>query len=216
MPSPSRIIVATAVVGVLLAAAVSRADDAADIRASARAFSQALSKGDTKTVRKYAFTDEAGGKFLDAVATQTGARKKLVDAAVDKFGPDGKTIDSQRSAVSDLAEIDKQLEGSRIVVNGDAATVTSNNGKPLKFKRDGGIWKIDFRETFNSRLTQQIDQVVGVLNKRAGAMEKTAAEIKEGKYKTVDEAKTGLFQNIAAAIGVPRRGGQRQGNNNQS
>ena len=96
----------------------------------------------------------------------------------------------------------KDFDDAKIDVHGDTATVTSKNGgKPVNFKKEGGTWKIDLAEAIPH---QQLDRVVEMMPKMATAMNDTTSEIKDGKYQTVVEARRGLGQHMAAAMGFQR------------
>src|SRR5579872_718079 len=111
-----------AVIALLLgAASYSRADDVADIRASGKAFARALTSGDAATAKKHAITDETTAKLLDVMVQVSVANKKLTDAAVAKFGDEGKTVFSPPG--TSPQEIEKRMENAKIHVNGDTAIV---------------------------------------------------------------------------------------------
>ena len=195
----------------LCTTAFCRADDKSDIRESGKAFSQALVKGDPKTARKYAITDERSDQFLDRMAEMTAAREKLTSAAVAKYGEDGKSIGGMgANAAGRGAEINKDFDDAQIDVNGDTATVTSAKeqqnaragNQPVKFKKDSGKWKIDLTQLPNM---DRIEQSLPMMGKMSQAMNKTSEEIDQGKYKDVNEAKMGLRQNLMSAMGLNRR-----------
>ena len=130
-----------------------------------------------------------------------GARTKLIDASVAKFGEQGRSIMGATRGPGTPQYTAKDFDDAQIDVHGDTATVTSKNGgKPVTFKKEGGSWKIDLAEAIPH---QQLDRVVQIMPKMTTAMNDTAGEIKEGKYATVVEARRGLGQHMAAAMGFP-------------
>ena len=197
-------ICALAATTVLLAGSRVRADDAADIRASGKAFVEAFTAGDAAGAKKYAVTDAKSDKFLDIWSEIAKANKALTDAAVAKFGDAGNQVAASGGMGMQKPQILSHFENAKIDVSGDTAVVTPTTGKPVKMKKDGGRWKIDFT---NDASFDRVDQQAAVLTKMAEANNKSAQEISSGKYSTVDEAKVGVRANLIAAIqnAIPRR-----------
>ena len=54
-----------------------------------------MTAGDAATAKKHIISDEKSEKFLDTLVELVAARKKLTDAAVAKFGDEGKSIVGQ-------------------------------------------------------------------------------------------------------------------------
>jgi hypothetical protein len=191
---------ALAAVVLVSVSAYVRADDKDEIKQSGAAFANALNKGDAKEAKKYVLSDPDTEKFIDAMVPLSAARTKLVDASVAKFGEQGRTIVGARTGQTPQYTA-KDFDDAQIDVQGDTATVTSKKGgQPVKFKKEGGTWKIDLAEAIPH---QQLDRVVQIMPKMATAMNDTAGEIKDGKYQTVVEARRGLGQHMAAAMGYP-------------
>jgi hypothetical protein len=183
-----------------------RADDLSDIRASGKAFAQALHDGDVTTAKHYAVTDATTEKALDIMGEITKARKTLIDAAVAKWGDEGKNVAVGGPNGAQTESVRTNFQDAKIEVKGDTAMVTSKDGqdsRPAYFKKEGGIWKIDLPKLANfasvTRLAPQSHMI-------ADAFTATAAEIRDGKYKTVQDAKLGVRQNLAAAAQRMRRG----------
>jgi hypothetical protein len=206
---------ALAAVVVMSVTALSRADEKEDIKKSGQAFAKALHDGNIKEAKQYAVSDSKSQTFIDAIAPVTVAREKMVDAAVAKFGDEGKSIFGGPRAGQAAAAPQynpKDFDDAQFEVNGDTATVrTKNADRPLKFKKEGGTWKVDLT---NSLSDEQLDRVIEMMPKVATAMDQTTADIKDGKYKTATEARQGLGRHMAAAMGFggaggPPRGGQR-------
>jgi hypothetical protein len=196
-----------ALVAITCAATLVRADDKDDIKAAGKAFGDAMHASDIATARKHVVTSEATDKFLDMLADVITAKKKLTDAAVAKFGDDGKSISNQSHSPIGSTATSRDFDDADIEVTGDTALVTPKTGntRPVSFKKDGGEWKVDFTELVNS---PKVARALPLMGKVATAMTETATEIGDGKYENVEAAKVGLNQKIIAAIrsGVP--GGQ--------
>lgn len=185
--------------------AFAHADDKGDIKANGKLFADALKKNDLETARKYVVTDEKSTKFLDAVLELSNAKNKLTDAAVAKFGEDGKKLAAGGRTPVELA---RDFDEAEIAVNGDTAVVTPKTGKPVNFKKDGGTWKINFSGVMDEG---QMAQALPFMSKMATAMSETATEIKDGKYATVQDAQNGMRMKFAAAMGFGQGGAPRQG-----
>lgn len=200
----------TATLSALALCGIARADDLTDIRASGKAFAQALHDGDATTAKHYAVSDPTTDKALEVMADLTKARKTLMDASVAKFGDEGKDVVVGGASAARTEAVQTDFQNAKIEVHGDEAYVTNKDGtdsRPAYFKKVGGTWKIELAKLANfSSITRSAASVHMI----ADAYTATAGEIKDGKYKTVQDAKTGLRQNIAAAArsaAGARRGG---------
>jgi len=204
---------------VVCSATFARASAEDDIKASGKAFVEALFKGDGAAARKHAITTEDGGKMVDAMAQMMHGRKELFDAAVAKFGDAGKEI-LPGQMFARTPDWDAQLKDAKIDVMGDTATVTTakNQTRPAKFKKEEGRWKLDLTDTFKQP-EQARNPASGAagLEKFGKVMSETAGEIKDGKYASVQEARTAMFQKMGAVFGRGRgaRPGQQGGGGNQ-
>lgn len=192
---------ALAAVVLMSGAALARADEKDDIKQSGAAFANAVNQGDAKEAKKHILPDPDSEKFIDALVPVSAARAKLVDASVAKFGEQGRSIGGASRGPQGPQYTAKDFDDAQIDVRGDTAIVTSKKGgNPVKFKKEGGTWKIDFAEFVPH---QQLERLVEMMPKMATAMNETTGEIKDGKYPTVMAARQGLGRNMAAAMGVP-------------
>ncbi|HSU67873.1 MAG TPA: hypothetical protein VLJ39_13435 [Tepidisphaeraceae bacterium] len=183
---------------VMSAATAARADDQADIKASAKSFAEAIKAGDAPTARKYVVSSDEANNFVDAMAGVTKAKQNLTDAAVAKFGEDGKKIAGASPVGGRSPDVAQNIDNSKVDVNGDTATVTGEKGKAVQFKKEGGQWKIDLASVADFQQTSKLLPMFGHVST---AMNETAREIKDGKYATVQEAQQGLRQKIVAGFG---------------
>src|SRR5579864_9433685 len=167
---------------VLTCAAIARADAESDIRKAGQAFSKAVAAGDGKAAKEHAVTDEKSANLLDAMAKFTGARTRLSEAAIAKFGDEGKTIAPPVGrGPAGGTQLQHNFDKARIEVDGDTAkVVTANGAEPVKFKKEGGDWKIDLTKLPN---LDRIQRSLPIMEKLAGAMDETASDIKDGKLK---------------------------------
>ena len=203
-----RILYCAALATLLACAPYLRADDVADIRKSGRAFAEALNKNDIATAKKHAIVSEQEGQLLEALGAFQSSRENLTKAAVAKFGDEGKEIVPQRQpGRQPQINFDKnKFEDAQIQVNGDTAVVTSKDAEHreiARFKKEGGEWKVDFKDNPNM---QRAAQSAPVLEKLSGVYSEIAGEIKEGKYSSVQQARQALAVRMASVF----RGGRPQ------
>jgi hypothetical protein len=195
-----------AMVVIACTAAYARADDKENIKSVAKTFAKAMQDGDTATAKKHVLTDEKSEKFLNVMGELSSSKKKLTDAAVAKFGEEGKAIVSQGPGLANATKMDHNIDDATIEVKRETAVLTSKEtpGKPLNLKKDGGEWKVDFRAIASDT---QMERGLPIMQKMATAMSETAADIRDGKYQTTQEAQTGLQQKIIATM-TPAAGGR--------
>lgn len=196
-------------------AAFVRADAKDDIKQSGVAFAKALHEGDIKQAKNYAVADSKTSRFIDALAPVTAAREKMIDASVAKFGDSGKTIIGEgRGAAATPQYSPKDFDDAQIDVQGDTATLRPKNdttagaNKSLKFRKEGGTWKVDLGGTLTD---EQLDRIVQFMPKVTTAMDETTGEIKDGKYQNVTQARQALGRHMAAAMGYNGAPGGRPG-----
>ena len=124
-----------------------RADDKDQIKQSIKTLAIAMKDGDGATARKYVVNDEISQKLIDMLAKITKASRDMQDAAVAKFGDEGKTLVTGRMT-SNAPHFDKDLDEANITVNGDTATVAPKDptkGSEATFKKQDGTWKLDLQ-----------------------------------------------------------------------
>jgi hypothetical protein len=190
-------ICALATAALLLTGTRVHADAAGDIKENAKKLTNAITDGDAATAKKYALTDEKSDKLLDMVCELTKSNKKLVDAAVSKFGDAGNQISAGGNPGMRKPQVMQSIDNAKVEVDGDTAVATPDSGKPSKWKKDSGKWKVDMT---NMTELSNIDKQGVFFQKLSEANQKSAQEISDGKYKTLDEAKAGVRANMMAAL----------------
>jgi len=199
--------------------AFSRASDESEIKDAANAFGLALSKGDAAAAKKVATSDDPTVGFIDSVAPMIGASNKLNDAAIAKYGDDGRNVSMLAGVATNLANLTKLSNEAQVKVTGDTATVEpaknagadQSTGRAMRggrgpqnihFRKEGGKWKVDLSNSATTRGDN------GNFQAMTQAFSETADEIKAGKYPTADEARQALTMKIVAAARNGRRRGQ--------
>jgi hypothetical protein len=170
-----------------------RAAEAPDLstpKKTAIAFAKGVESGDLATVKATSIGNESDYKLVHSIIGLIEANKQLRAAAIAKFGEDGKQISTE-----DLSNISKQMEQGEEKIEGDTATVGKADEKdPMKLKKVDGVWKVDLASIPDK------EQMTKAMPKMQKAMSQAALDIKAGKYKTIDEAKTAVGQQIFAVV----------------
>jgi len=176
-----------------LIAPPTRAADAPDLstpRKAAIAFAKGVESGDMTAVKATAIGTDSDYKLVESIMGLIGANKELRAAAIEKFGEDGKQISTE-----DLSNISKQMEQGDEKIDGDTATVGKPDEKdPMKLKKIEGNWKVDLASI------PEKEQMTKAMPKMRKVMTGAAADIKAGKYKTIEDAKTAVGQQIFAVV----------------
>ena len=200
-----RYVIALLTICVLAVAA--RASDETDVKEAAKAFANALSKGDAEQAKQHATADEVTVSIIVNLSPVVVASIRLHDAAVAKFGKEGEDLAPNPAA--NMGDWSKSAEQASAKVAGDVATLTPKpepSTKPgaaqepmqaLRFRKQGGQWKVDLS---NMSSAAQMKETAPRYKAIAQGMNQTADEINAGKYKDAKQATAGLQQNVTAAL----------------
>ena len=188
-------------------ASAARASDESDVKDAAKAFANALAKGDADQAKQYATSDDVTVAVITNLSPVVSASNRLHDAAVAKYGKDGEELAPNPAA--NMSDWSKHADESIAKVTGNSATLTqkeeppkqgSNPPKerpePLRLKKDGSQWKVDLSTMASPA---QMKSTAPRYKAVAQGMNTTTDEINAGKYKTAKEAKAALQQNIQTA-----------------
>jgi len=161
-------------------------------KGAARAFATALENGDAETAKKAC----TGGdpKVIESLANGIGNLKKMRDAGISKFGDEGKTI---FSGSGDDFDMTKKLDDAVEKIDGDKATITAKDGKPMNLKKVDGDWKVDASEIAGAGGTVG----AGMFDSMGKAAKEMTDEINAGKYKTAAEAKEAFGKKMFGGFG---------------
>jgi hypothetical protein len=160
-------------------------------KGATKAFATAMEKGDAEAAKRAS----TGGNpaIVESMAKAMGSSKKLRDAAIAKFGDEGKKIMGEEH--NDMAELAKTVDESEMKEDGDNATLKPKTGEPVKLKKINGEWKVDLTEMTAAMGTMG----TGLFDSMSRAASETADDIQAGKYKTVLEAQQAFGAKMAAA-----------------
>jgi hypothetical protein len=178
-------------VGLMVGAGCSKGDFSTP-KGAARTFATAMENGDTETAKKAC----AGGdpKMLESMVVAVGNFKKMHDAAISKFGDEGKTVFGETVNSFDL---NRNLDDAVEKIDGDQATVTAKGGKTFNLKKVNGEWKVDASEM--SGPSGSVG--VAMAESMGKSAKELADEINDGKYKTAAEAKDAFSKKMLGGMG---------------
>jgi hypothetical protein len=219
-------------IGIVLALAgvksQARGADFSEPKKTVETCAKAIQSSDVDAIKAcFTSSEPEKQKQISGIAQIAAASHTLKQAAVDKFGPDGNDIVAAgaRRPGGDLTDKIQRLKDADQTIDGDTATLTAKadpsatagtpDPKPLYFKKVGDDWKIDWDKQTAPAAGAAAGRVnAGAMMEAmtpliAKAMGDTAAEIKAGKYASVDEAKVGLQTNVRAAFMAMMPGGMR-------
>lgn len=170
-----------------------RGADAPDLstpKKAAVSFAKGVEAADMSAVKASSVGTEDDYKLVQSIVDFISSAKQLREAAVAKFGEEGKTISND-----DMANLSKQVESGEEKITGDTATVGKpQEPDPMKLKKVDGNWKVDLASI------PEKEQMGKAMPKMQKVMSNAATDIKAGKYKTADEAKQAIGQQIFAVV----------------
>ncbi len=189
--APVRFLAALACCAALITAGCD-GDDLSTPKGAAQTFASAMESGDVETAKRA--STGADPKMIETMAKAMGSMKKLKEAAISKFGDEGKRI------TSDSGDLDltRKVNEAEEKIEGDTATLTTKGdmGTPMKLKKIDGSWKVDGSEMAGPAAGMGI----AMFEAAAKAADELANEISAGKYKTADEAKTAMTQKMMGGM----------------
>jgi hypothetical protein len=169
------------------------AGDAPDLSTPKKAavfFAKSVETGDMANIKATSVGSEDDYKLVQSIVGLIEANKQLRAAAIAKFGEEGKQISTE-----DLSNISKQMEAGDEKIDGETATIGKADEKdPMKLKKIGDSWKVDLASI------PEKEQMGKAMPKMQKVMSEAAVDIKAGKYKTIDDAKQAIGQQIFAVV----------------
>lgn len=163
--------------------------DLSSPKAAAKTFATAMTTGDAETAKKASTGVEP--KVIESMAAAMGNMKKLHDAAVAKFGDEGKAFAGMGPAGDD--DMVKKVEEATEEITGETATVKPKDGHAMKLKKVDGSWKVDLAEEMAGPAAAM---GTAMFDKLAAAAKTTTDEIAAGKYKNAAEAKMAMGKSM--------------------
>jgi len=181
----------------MFAAPALAAVDLTTPKSAAKSFFEAVNAADSSAMRDCLLIDGAdqeklAGPYIEVIVSA----KKLADAAREKFGVSGEKIAAGALPREDVTAIDNASQSD----SGDTAALTVHkDGKPLKFRKTAGGWKLillDYAGGKNDDLPGQVK----LLSNLAAAMNDTANEVAEGRFPTPADAESAIQQRFSEVM----------------
>jgi hypothetical protein len=193
--SPIRII--ACLTTALVIASVARADapDTSTPKKAAIAFAKAVQAGDMTTAKTLATGSDSEWKLIKMMSETMVAVKAFSAAAAEKFGDQGKLP-------PDMAmDLSADFESSDEKIDGDTATLISqkkpDDKYPPQLKKTATGWVLDLSNLEKDPASAPLTQIMPVMTK---AMTTVTADIKAGKYATMQDAMTAFGQAMNAGM----------------
>jgi hypothetical protein len=169
-------------------------------KGAAKTFATALENGDADAAKKAC----TGGdpKMIDSLANAAGNMKKMREAAISKFGDEGKTAFNGPDG-DDMGMMTTKVDDAVEKIDGDKAMLTLKDGKPLALKKVDGDWKVDVSEM--SGLGSSMG--AAMFDSMGKAAKEVTDDVNTGKYKSAADAKTAFGQKMMGGVfggGLPK------------
>jgi len=169
--------------------------DLSSPQSTLRSYAAAMKSGNSQAAK-----DAVTGldpEVVDVMTQSVASRNRLAEAAVAKFGDDGKSLAPQNR--TGPADMDKWLADAEIKESGDTATVTPKDHpeQKLSLKRFNGDWKIDLSSMPG---VSMLSSMMPMMKKMNQANDELAADIQAGKYATLADAKRASAQKMMSTF----------------
>ena len=170
-----------------------KSGDLSTPKGAAKNFATAMENGDADGAKRA--STGADPAMIDSMVKLAGNMKKLRDAAVSKFGDQGKDLLGSAGG-ADSMDMAKKVDDADVKEDGDNATLTpKSGGQPIKLKKISGEWKVDASE-----LTEMVSKMGGgMFDSMSQAATDTASDINAGKFKTAQEAQQAFGSKMMSA-----------------
>ena len=169
------------------------ADDLSEPRPAARAFTDALGRGDAEAAKAAATGERIDMEFVDAIVAVVGSRNKLNATADEKFGPATQPISGVGPSYS-LGAPERTL----VVIDGDVATLSSESGfARMKLRKADGQWRVDLPATRGKR--KDVQATIKRMEVLSAALDAITECIRVGAYADRAEAQRGLLRLVELA-----------------
>jgi hypothetical protein len=183
------------VLGLAVSGAGGANADLSTPKKAATAFALALQRGDFGAVKSVTTGSESDYKLMETLSAMTAASNKVHDAAISKFGEEGRKIAAAIST-GDPEKIPLEIEASEERVSGDSALIIAK-GTPeanaVKLTKVGGEWKVDLA---HYPLKEKLVQQSPMFDATAKLFTQIAGDLSAGKYHSALEAGQDIQQRL--------------------
>ena len=192
---------ATLLAGLLIPAGCNRAEPAAATpKQAATTFFKAMVSGDAAAAKAASVGDERSERLLEAMVENTSAMRAFHDAMKARFGESAAGAGlSDRAVGAKEDQVLDAVEKGEEKIEGDSATIlgAADHRKVVHLKNVNGAWKVD-----RGRLGEgeSADRFLERTRRTTKAYRDLAGEIREGKHKSVAEARQAYGDRLVKAI----------------
>lgn len=178
---------------VTIGATARAAADLSTPKKAAVEFARDLESGDLTAAKAASIANADDAKLIKIISNLVRSARELRSVTIEKFGDAGKDVLPNGD---ELADYSKRVESATEKVTGDTATIGQPDERdPMKLKKvEDGTWRVDL-----SAIPEK-EEITKMMPKVQKVLASGAADIKAGKYKTADEAKDALSQQMFALI----------------
>lgn len=165
----------------------------------ALAFIRAMEANDMAAFRAVTIGADDDYKLFEPLLGMVGAAKQLEKAAREKFGKGARVVVRESPAV----ELEVHVQESDVKVTNDTAVLThkgEEGADPLTLRHTADGWKVDLTAIANR---QQMASTATAMARMQQVLADTASEIRDGHFKTPEEAEQAVVKRMrdAAAQG---------------
>lgn len=162
---------------------------------AALTFVRAMEANDMTAFRGVTLGADDDYKLFEPLLGMVGAAKQLEKAAREKFGKAASVVVRESPAV----ELEVHVQESDVKVTSDTAVLThkgEEGADPLTLRHTADGWKVDLTAIANR---QQMADTAAAMGRMRQALADTASGIRDGHFKTADEAEQAVVKRIRDA-----------------
>ncbi len=195
----ARVAVAVAASLLVSAAGCERGPDAqtASPRAAAKAYAEAMTKGDRQALGQVSVGDDASLELLAAAAALNAAQDRLEQAAAARFG-DARQVTAGGRGADHYAKILAGIDAAPEAVHGTEATVGAGRAKLYLKKVEAG-WRVD-RGMHVPPAGSDAAAHLAMTRAMTRAYDEVTDGLTSGAYPTAEAAKVALIGKMTDAI----------------
>lgn len=164
---------------------------------AALTFVRAMEANDMMAFRAVTLGADDDYKLFEPLLGMVGAAKQLEKAAREKFGKAASVVVRESPAV----ELEVHVQESDVKVTSDTAVLThkgEEGADPLTLRHTPDGWKVDLTAIANR---QQMADTAAAMGRMRQALADTASGIRDGRFKTADEAEQAVVKRMRDAAG---------------
>lgn len=173
-----------------------RAQSGDDPKSAMKALYAAVARADAPNIQKLLVVDgDTGGQLVGAYADLVVSGKKLADAAKQRY-PGAIGAFAQGTI---LPEDEHLIDTADMKIDDDKATLKmSGRVEIIHLRRTSGRWRVLVAEADST--PQRREQQLAMLTGMTEVMTKTADEIADGQFNTIQDAEAAVKERLGAVL----------------